>query len=63
MFYGVDLSLYDDHQFIDVSRYEEYSWSKGRWWLRCIAVWAGSRFLGFSVRAMAHVLSGHWALF
>jgi len=63
MFCGVDLSLCDDHQFIDVSRCEKYSWSTGRWWFRCIVVWVGSRFLGFSVRAMVHVLSGHWALF
>jgi len=36
MFYGVVLSLCNDHQFIDVSRYEKYSWSTGRWWFRCI---------------------------
>jgi len=29
-------SFCDDHQFIDVSRCEKYSWSKGKWWLRCL---------------------------
>ena len=55
MFCGVDLSLCDDHQFIDVSRCEKYSWSTGRWWLCCIAVWAGFRFWAF--------LLGLWAMY
>jgi len=30
------LSFCDDHQFIDVSRCENFLWSTGKWWFRCI---------------------------
>ena len=38
--------LCDDHQFIDASRCERYSWSTGERWFRCIVYlgWA-SRFI------------------
>ena len=40
-------SFCNDHQFIDVSRYERFSRSTGKWWLRCLAVWAGSDLVDF----------------
>jgi len=32
----VVFSLFNDHQFIGVSRCEKHSWSTGRWWFRCV---------------------------
>jgi len=40
----VVLLFCDDHQFIDVSRSERYSWSTGKWWFCCLASWDGFRF-------------------
>jgi len=32
----VIFSFCDDHQFIEVSKGENSSWSTGRWWFRCL---------------------------
>jgi len=57
-------SLCDDHQFIDVSRCEKYSWSTGRWRFCCLTSGLAYAFaLFFFFWAMAHVLFGLWALF
>jgi len=46
----------DDRQLVDVSRWEENTWSTGRWWFRCLVDWTWvSLFMSFA-RAMAHVL-------
>jgi len=53
----------DDHQFIDVSICEKYSWSTWRWWFRFLVIWTWALLIMSSFRAMAHVLSGLWILF
>jgi len=34
----VVFSFCNDHQFIDVNRCENYSWSTGKWWFRCLVL-------------------------
>jgi len=46
----VVFSFHDDHQFIDVSRYESYSWSTWKWWFRYLAPWDGLHFSEFYLR-------------
>jgi len=48
----------DNHQFIDVSRWEDSSWSSVWWKFRCLARLGSYPFLFFSFfRVVAHVLS------